>query len=125
MGDGGREARSELLVGGQLAGLGEVEQRLLPSVDVVGHRERDPPGVGAEQALRQGHALLETLERLPGAPARGHDEALCIEHEDDLAALLDQPAAALGGDAQVLGRLADPVGTAGCPLHTVSIWRAS
>ena len=63
---------------------------------------------GAEDALGQRRALLQPFERLARPPARRHDAAVLVEHDDDLPALLDQHGRALGGQTQVgglLGRL--------------------
>ena len=49
--DGGREAGAQLLVGGHVAGLAEVDDPLPPAVDLVGDDQRHDPEVAREQAL--------------------------------------------------------------------------
>src|SRR5205807_3177507 len=93
--DGGGESRPQLLVGGEVARRAQVEQRLLPPVDLVRDRERDGPALEADELRRQRLSLLEPLERLARATARADDALLLVEHDHDLTALLDQDASAL------------------------------
>ena len=91
---GRREARAELLVRGQVAGLGEVDEPLGPAADAVGHDERRAAAFAAQERLGQRLAFADAVERLAGAPAGGEDAILVVEHDDRLAALLDQHPAA-------------------------------
>src|SRR5205085_3602792 len=101
VGDGGGEARAELLVGREVTRLAEVEERLPAAVDLVGDLEGRAPGIRPEHVLRKRRPLGESLDRLPSAPARGEHAAFLVEDDDGLAALLEQPAAAFGGEPLV------------------------
>ena len=81
-----REARAELLVGGEIAGLGEVDEPLLPAVDRIG----DDEGSLALQQVGAQLVALANAERLPRSPARGEHDSVVVEHDDRLAALLEQ-----------------------------------
>ena len=90
--DRGREARAQLLVGGEVAGLGEVDEAFLPAVDLV----RDDQRALACEQLRVSCSPSRTPERLPRAPAGGEHDAVLVEHDHGLAALLEQHPAARG-----------------------------
>ena len=90
--DGSGEARAQLLVGGQVACLGEVDEPLRTAVDVVGDDERP---LVREQLGAQLLPFADA-ERLPRAAAGGDDDPARVEHDDRLAALLEQHLAAHG-----------------------------
>ena len=92
MRDGSGEARAQLLVGGEVAGLGEVDEPFLASVDGVGNDERPL----AVQELGAQLVALADAERLPRAPARRQHDAVLVEDDDRLAALLEQDLATNG-----------------------------
>ena len=118
MGDGGGEAGSQLLVRGQLAGLREVQQRLLVPVDLVGDRERHASRVGSVRVLGERRPLLDPLERLAGAAAGREHAPVGPEHEHEFAAFLDEATPALGREAErrQVVRVGMPTGHG---LHTV------
>ena len=118
MGDGGGEAGPELLVGGELAGRAQVDERLLALAERVGDLDRRPPAE-VEQLVREDGALDEPVERLAGAPARGDDAARLVEDDDDLAALLDQGAGAVDVRPRRLGRLRGARRAARETLHQI------
>ena len=92
MRDGGGEARSKLFVGGEISRVGEVEQRLVrPSMRYGTANEWAPASSSGRERL----ALADALERLARAPARCDDVAVGVEHDHELAALLDQHSPAL------------------------------
>ena len=121
--DGGGESRPQLLVGGELSRLGEVEERLLPARDLVRDREGNPARVDSQELVREDGPLVDSLERLPGAATRGDDVTLLVEDEDDLPALLDEHPPALRLDERRPGGAGLLAGPADEPLHTVSLWR--
>ncbi len=104
MGDGGGEAGSQLLVGGQVAGTAQVEERLPAPVDLVVDLERRAAVPVLQHTLGQRGALVQSLERLPSPPTRGDHVPVLVEHDDDLTALLDQDVRAFGSQAHI-GRL--------------------
>jgi hypothetical protein len=65
--------------------------------------------------------LDEPIERLARAPARRDNTALLVEHDDDLATLLDEDVAAFGLDAKVrfVVRLGASLAPPEAPLHHV------
>ena len=86
--DGGREARAQLLVGGEVAGLGEVDEPL---------RRVRRPRTGRSSA----RSLCEQVAALSSSPSRTpsdwrarrlavSDDPVLVEHDDRLAALLEQ-----------------------------------
>ncbi len=87
--DRGREAGAQLVVRGVLRRLAQVEERLALAERVVGNLDR-PSGVAG--FVGQSLPELEVRQRLAGAAARGDDAALTVEHDHDLAALLDRRA---------------------------------
>ena len=89
MRDGGREACAQLVVRGVLRRLAQVEERLALAERVVGNLDR-PARVAS--FFRQSLPELEVGKRLARATARGDDAALSVEHDHDLAALLDRRA---------------------------------
>ncbi len=84
------EARAQLLVGGKVAGRTEVDERLPAAVDLV----LDLQGVASltrlEQLLGQHLSDDDALQRLPRAPAGREHPAIGVEHDDVLAAFLDE-----------------------------------
>src|SRR5207244_124855 len=100
--DRGSEAGAELLVGGEIAGRAQVEERLATAVHLVEDGERRCPPLDPDELRRQRPALLEPLERLACAAARADDALLLVQDDHDLATLLDQHATALGLDAQLV-----------------------
>src|SRR5207248_5011363 len=100
--DGGGEAGAKLLVGAQVAGRAEVEQRLAAAVDLVRNGERHRAALDPDELRRQRPPLLEPLQRLARAPARADDALLLVQDDDELAALLDQDSPALGFDAELV-----------------------
>ena len=85
--DGGGEAGAQLLVGGEVAGLGEVDEPLLASVDGVRDDER-----AARSCSRSG--LSSSPSRTPSdwraRRLAASDDAVLVEDDDRLAALLEQ-----------------------------------
>ena len=57
------EARAQLLVCGEIAGLAEIDERLTPAADLVGDDDR-PAELAFEELDGQRAAGLETLDRL-------------------------------------------------------------
>jgi hypothetical protein len=98
--DGGREAGAELLVRAEVAGVPNVEKRLRLPVHLVGDRDRTP---AAQEVRRQRVAFADSLERLARAAARDENAPLLVQHEDDLAALLDEHPASLGVELELRG----------------------
>jgi len=98
--DGGGEACPELLVGGEVACGAQVQQRLAPAVDLVWDLERRSASQ-VEEGIRERGALGQALERLSRAATRRQHAPLLIEHDHDLAALLDQKPAASGLEGEV------------------------
>ena len=92
--DRGREAGAELLVRGEVAGLGEVDEPLGQAADAVRDDERRTAALAAQERLRQQLAFADPFERLPRAPARRDHAILVVEHDHRLAALLDDHPAA-------------------------------
>ena len=92
MRDRGGEARAQLLVGGEVAGLGEVDQALLATLDAVGN---DESALALQQLRAQLVALADT-ERLARPPAGGDDDALSIEDDNGFTAFLEEHLAANG-----------------------------
>jgi hypothetical protein len=91
----GGEAAAQLLVGGQVADLAEVDEALLAAVDDVRHDDRHPPGLPGEERLREAGTLPHAVDRLPRAPTGGQHAPLVVEDDDSLAALLDEDPAPL------------------------------
>jgi hypothetical protein len=92
--DGRREARPQLLVGGQVAAAAEVDEPLAAAVHLIGDDERDDPGITREEAVGDLRALLEPLDRLARTTAAGDHAIFRVEHDDGLAALLEEHPAA-------------------------------
>ena len=90
MRDGRREARPQLLVRGHVAGLAEVDDPLPPAAHVEGHDERHDPELAGEEAVGNGLALVDPVDRLPGTPARKQHGVGIVEDDHGLPALLDQ-----------------------------------
>ena len=84
---GGGEPGAELVVRGVLRRLAQVEERLALAEHVERDLDRAP---SVECTRRQTAAHREIRQRLASPSARGHDAPLRIEHQDDLAALLDR-----------------------------------
>src|SRR5207248_2046784 len=82
--DGGREAGAKLLVGAQVAGRAEVEQRLAAAVDLVRDGERHGAALDSDELRRQRPPLLEPLQRLARAPARADDALLLVQDDDEV-----------------------------------------
>ena len=72
----------------------EVDEALAPAADLVGDDERDDPGVAGEQPVRDALALAQAVDRLPRAAARADHAVGVVEHDDGLAALLEERAPA-------------------------------
>ena len=96
--DGSGEACAQLLVGGHVAGVARVQDRLASAVDLVGDRERSV----IQQRVGCGDALLEAAKQLACPPTRRDDTVVFVEDDDDLAALLDERAAASRLEAKLL-----------------------
>ena len=89
--DGGREARAQLLVGGHVAGLAEVDDPLAPAADLVrarsAARSRGRPRGGRREPARPRRSRRSTA-----GPAGSRAATVSASSSDDhgLAALLDQ-----------------------------------
>ena len=101
MRDGGGEARSQLLVRGEIAGRAQIDEEFAAVAELVRDLERRAPSGGGQEGVRERHAFGEAGQRFPGPPAHGQHAAPLVEHDHDLAALLDQDARALGGEPQL------------------------
>ena len=84
--DRGGEARAQLLVGGEIACLGDVDEAFPATVDVV----RDDQRALALQQLRAQLAAFAHAEGLSRPTARGEHQAGVVEHDHRLTALLEQ-----------------------------------
>jgi hypothetical protein len=104
--DGRGEARAKLLVGSQLTGSAEVEQRLPPPVDVVGDEQRLVTARAFEELVRNAPAFGDPVQPFASTTAGGDHPVLCVEHEQHLAALLDEHPGSLGVEPQGLDILA-------------------
>jgi hypothetical protein len=107
VGDGGREARAELLVRGQVAAARQVDEPLAASVHVVRHDERDDSRLAGEEAVRQLPTLLEPLDRLAGATAGREHPIVAVQDDHRLAALLEQHPGPRGVGVHAHGVLTD------------------
>ena len=87
--------------------------------DVVVHREGHPRA-RAQELLRERRTFLDAFEDLPRPAACSHDVALRVEHDDDLAAFLDEHPAAFCLDEQARRWRAVLSGPADEALHTVA-----
>ena len=96
--DGRGEAGPQLLVGGHVAGVARIEDRLAPAVDLVRDRERRV----AKERIRRRGPFLEAAEQLARPPARRHDAVVLVEDDDDLPTLLDEGAPASSLEAKLL-----------------------
>ena len=86
----GGEARAQLLVRGQVAAGREVDEPLAPTRHLVRDDERDDAGVPRQQPVGEPLALREPVDGLARPPARRDHAVLVVEHDDGLAALLEQ-----------------------------------
>ena len=96
--DGRGEAGPELLVGGHVAGVARIEDRLAPAVDLVRDRERR----AAKECGRRRDPFLEAADQLARPPARRDDAIVLVKHDDDLPTLLDEGAPSSGLEAKLL-----------------------
>ncbi len=84
--DRGGEPRAQLLVGGEIAGLGEIDEPLRTALHVVRHDK----GAFVPEQLGVQLLALAHAERLPRPAAGGDDEPARVQHDDRLSALLQQ-----------------------------------
>ena len=123
--DGRREAGPELLVGGELSGRAQVEQRLAPALDLVRHPDGLVPTL-AEQLARHRSSLLDPVQALPGGAARRQDAVLGVEDEEHLPALLHERTRPLGAAPKLICILAAVLaGSREGPPHRSRVWRRS
>ena len=104
---GRREPGSELLVRRQVAAAAQVDEPLAAAVDVVRNDERHDPGLAGEQPVGDRRPLPEAVDRLSRASARADHPVGLVEHDDGLAALLEQHPAAFGVGVHAHGVLTD------------------
>ena len=83
---------AELLVRGQVAAPAEVDESLSPAADLVRDDERDDPGVAGEQPVGDALSLAQAVDRLARPAARADHAVGVVEHDDGLAALLEERA---------------------------------
>ena len=84
-----RESRPQLLVGGHVADLAEIDDSLAATTDLVRDDQRHDTAVAGQQALGHATPLVDPLDRLTSAPAREHDHVGIVEDDHRLTALLD------------------------------------
>ena len=99
------EAGAELLVRRQVAAAAQVDEPLAPPTDVVRDDERDDARIAREEALRDPVTLAQAVDRLPRSTARIEHAVVVVEHDDRLAALLEQHASACGVRVHLCRRL--------------------
>ena len=90
MRDGGGEAGAQLLVGGEVTGRAEVDERLRMLVDLVVDLDGDRALTRVEEPLRQQLADDDAVQRLPRAPAGREHPPIVVQYDDVLTALLHQ-----------------------------------
>ena len=73
----------------------------MPAAHGVRDDERHMPVLAREQPLGHRLAFADPFDRLPRAAAGGEHATLVVEHDDRLAALLDQHAGSLGVDVHL------------------------
>ncbi len=98
--DGGGEAGAQLLVGGHVAGVPRVDERLPSALDFVRNLDRS----GREEPVGDLCAFSQPRDGLARAPAGGHDPSSAVEDDDDLAALLHERPAPPRLEAQLVHR---------------------
>ncbi len=86
----GGEARAQLLVRCEVAGLGQVDEPLGPLPDRERDHDRRPPVPSGQKLVRHQLALAHLLVRLARTTAGGDDAVLVVEDDDRFAALLDE-----------------------------------
>jgi hypothetical protein len=124
--DGSREAGPQLLVGGELAGRAEVQERLTPALDLVGHPDGLVTALGAEQLVRHPPSFLDPVEAPARGAARGQDAVVRVDDEEHLPALLDERASPLGAEPKLICILAAVLAVSREePPHHTRVWRRS
>ena len=84
------ETGAKLLVRGEVAFAREVDEALAPAADLVRNDERDDSALARQEVCRERLALTQAVDRLARAPARVEHAIRVVEHDDRLAALLDE-----------------------------------